>query len=403
MRSWRGRVVDVALAGVVLLVGVCSLRGGAGPGAADIAVLVLAATAAGIARHRPALAVALAWLVGAVQLAGSGRTVGELVVACAVVAFAAARHGGRPTVLLAGVSAPLGVLVALGWAVLYPGRLPGGGVATWLTALTRLTGAGIAGATVAAVAVLLAPWVLGLLLRQEARYRQAEAAHQVEQVRIAALAESQAERSRLTREVHDVVGHSLAVIIAQADAARLASADPRDPAASAPLVRDVLERIAVVGRSSLAEVRDVLSRTAADGPVAAAAGDPGTAELDTARLVDGVRAAGNVVTESVTGAAVPLDVAHAAAAYRVLQEFLTNALKHGGQGEIEVDQVWAADALTLRVTNPAAATVAGAATGTGLAGVTSRLDPLGGSVRTTHARGRFVAVARLPLSADGTS
>ena len=381
MTRWHGRtvdaVLDTALALVIVVVGAWS-AGFDSPGRAVI--IALSAGAAGLSRRLPATALGLVWAAAVVQVA-EGAGFGAFELAVLIVAFGTARYGGTATVWSAGLSIPAGAAIGLGFALSHPELFP---EARLISTLVRDAGLGVFGAGVAAVAALAAPFAVGLLLRLNERYRRAEAHHRVEQAAADATSAAEAERTRLTREVHDVVGHSLAVIIAQADAARFAAAE------ADPRIRDALERIATVGRTSLAEVRDVLSRTATTGP------DPALPELED--LVDGVRAAGNPVRMSTTGDPLPLDAEVAAAAYRVLQELLTNALKHSGPDRvIDVEQHWSADDLMLRVGNETAPDAVEAPAGMGLRGIESRLASVGGTLRISSNRGRFTAVVHLPV------
>lgn len=364
-----------------------------------LVVVAGAVLAAAASRRRPAVALGLVWAAGIVQLFDSTAVFG-LEAAAALVAYRTARLGRPGTVWAAGLSIPAGAGLVIGFAVLHPQSLARFAV---VAELLRVSGAGSSPVPVLVVSVLAAPWVLGLLLRLDARYRRARGERETAQAEAAAvreLAEVRARQAELAREVHDVVGHSLAVIIAQADAAQLqANGDTGT-------VRTALAQIAAVGRTSLAEVRGVLSQTREP----ASAADPAApaaerAEFDLSTLIDGVRGAGTVVDDVVEGRAADLDPATAAAAYRVLQELLTNALKHGApHGPITVSRCWTPDGLTVRVTNDLAeaAETGPMAEGMGLRGVRSRVEAAGASFRTETSRppGRspsFVATMYFPL------
>jgi signal transduction histidine kinase len=349
-----------------------------------------AVLAAAVSRRRPALALGLVWAAGIVQLFDSTAVFG-LEAAAALVAYRTARLGRPAAVWAAGLSIPMGASLVIGFAVLHPHSLAGVAV---LAEVLRVSGTGSVTVPVLVVSVLAAPWVLGLLIRFDARYRRARGERETAQAEAAAvreLAELRRRQTQLAREVHDVIGHSLAVIIAQADAAQLqASGDTG-------AVRTALAQIAAVGRDSLAEVRGVLTQTR--GPMPAA----DRAELDLSTLIEGVRDAGTTVDDVIDGDAADLDTATAAAAYRVLQELLTNALKHGApHGPIGVTRCWTPGGLTLRVTNDFAAEADPAPEGMGLPAVRSRVEAVGASFRTEIRRppGRspsFVATAYFPL------
>jgi signal transduction histidine kinase len=400
-RRWPaiGPGLAVTAGDVVAVVVVAALSLWLLQSADPVALLVVlgAVLAAAASRRRPALALGLVWAAGIVQLSGSTVAFG-LEAAAALVAYRAARLGRPGTVWAAGLSIPVGAGLVIGFAVLRPQSLARVAV---LAELLRVAGPGSATVPVLVVSVLAAPWVLGLLIRLDARYRRARGERETAQAEAAAvreLAELRTRQAELAREVHDVVGHSLAVIIAQADAAQL-QAGQLQANGDTGAVGTALAQIAAVGRTSLAEVRGVLAQTRGPAPAA------DREELDLSTLIDGVRGAGTVVEDQVTGRAFDLDTATAAAAYRVLQELLTNALKHGApHGPIGVTRCWTPDGLTLRVTNDLAAEAAAAPEGMGLRGVRSRVEAVGASFRAETRRppGRspsFVATAYFPLPA----
>ncbi|PFG19176.1 signal transduction histidine kinase [Serinibacter salmoneus] len=199
-------------------------------------------------------------------------------------------------------------------------------------------------------------WALGLL-RRSTRQRWeslAERARRLErerdqQAQIAAAAE----RARIAREMHDVVAHSLSIVIAQADGGRYAARTSPQAAEAA------LGTIAETGREALADMRRILGvlRTSseaspgADGPAPAQpplAPQP-TGEEITA-LVESVRATGRRVDLVITGQERRLPDALGLAAYRVCQESLTNVLKHAGPGaRARLDLAWYPSALVVRV------------------------------------------------------
>ncbi len=390
----RGHAVTVGDAAAAVVVAGLSLWLPRSFDLLALPVAAAAALAAAVSRRRPAWALGLVWAAAVSQLLTSTAVFG-LEAAAVLVGYRTARRGRPGTVWAAGLSIPIGAVLVIGFAVLHPQSLTG---VTVVAELLRVSGAGVATGFVLVVSVLAAPWALGLLVRLDARYRQARGEREVAQAQAAAvreLAELRTRQTELAREVHDVVGHSLAVIIAQADAAQLQAGG--DTGA----VHTALAQIAAVGRTSLAEVRGVLSQTR--GP----ATEADRAELDLSTLIDGVRGAGAAVDDVVTGRAGDLDPATAAAAYRVLQELLTNALKHGApDGPIGVGRCWTPGGLTLRVTNDLAADGGPVTEGMGLHGVRSRVEAVGASFRTAtmHPPGRspsFVATAYFPVQVTG--
>ncbi|WP_455433142.1 sensor histidine kinase [Streptomyces kanasensis] len=173
----------------------------------------------------------------------------------------------------------------------------------------------------------------GLLVRTRQEYTASlvERARQLEverdqQARLAAAAE----RARIAREMHDIIGHNLSVITGLADGGRYAAARSPERAGQA------LDAIASTSRQALTELRrllGVLRDEPADVPAAAPAElspQPALADLD--QLVDGVRAAGLPVKFAVRGRPVPLPAGPQLTVFRVVQEALTNTLKHAGPG-----------------------------------------------------------------------
>ncbi len=234
-----------------------------------------------------------------------------------------------------------------------------------------------------------------------------------------------AERARIAREMHDIVAHSLSVVVAQADGGRYAAQSDPDAASRA------LGTIAETGRAALADMRRLLgvlrddaqhaprepgeTPAGADGtgdPAGAARpapGAPGPVDLvpqpaaqDIERLGETMRASGLRVSLVRVGTARPLPPGAGLTAYRICQEALTNVLKHAGPDpSVTVLVQWSADALTLEVSDDgrgAAATGDGA--GHGLLGMRERAAMFGGSVSAgPRAGGGFRVRAQLPLPA----
>jgi signal transduction histidine kinase len=210
------------------------------------------------------------------------------------------------------------------------------------------------------------------------------------------------ERLRIARELHDVVAHTMATINVQAGvAAHVLSTRPEAAAES-------LQAIKTASKEGLRELRAILNvlRQADDGDPTQPA--PGTAQL--AALIDGARRAGLATTFSVTGEPVPLPAAVDLAAYRIVQESLTNTIRHAGPATAAVSLGYRHDELRVEVTDtgrgPATAasqgagqaTAAGQDSGHGLAGMRERAASVGGTVETGPGpAGGFRVAARLPL------
>ncbi|WP_152365500.1 sensor histidine kinase [Microlunatus speluncae] len=369
--------------------------------ASMLAVAVVTGLTVGLIRRLPGLALALVWLTCSVQLlTDTGLMLVQLSVA--LVAFGTARWGRAATVWLSGLSIPAAAVIVL--VIVYVGGLRGlaqlAGNKLLVDALRelgtvwQLTAAGVG------VLTLGAPWLIGLVLRfgaraEESRVSQAvaeedaaRAFRETEQAReIARLREEQA---RLARDVHDVVGHSLAVILAQAE-----SAQYRDDADTAQF-KITMANIATSARTSLRDVRQVLSETQQ--------GSSQHGGLDT--LIGGARSSGHEVVTSVIGTARPLPPELAEVAYRVLQEMLTNAIKYGDRDSpVAVEREWG-NALRIEVRNVIGdhgSTGTSAGGGQGLDGMRRRLESIGGQLELRRADGSagttFIATAWLPIRA----
>jgi signal transduction histidine kinase len=225
----------------------------------------------------------------------------------------------------------------------------------------------------------------------------ARAQHESEQAReIARLREEQA---TLARDVHDVVGHSLAVILAQAESGQYLPDE--DPAA----LKSTMATIASTARASLQDVRQVLASPMSPVPARSGAFE---------QLLDGVRASGHEVWATEVGTAQPLPPELDVAAHRVVQEMLTNAIKHGRRDRPVVvehhwpEGVWDRD-LRIEVRNveeqagdDTQPLRPGEPPGQGIDGMRRRLAAVGGRLdirrRTENGEPTFTATAWVPVS-----
>jgi signal transduction histidine kinase len=204
------------------------------------------------------------------------------------------------------------------------------------------------------------------------------------------------ERRRIAREMHDVVAHSVSVMVVQAGGARRIL--DRDPARAAEAAR-LIER---TGRGALLEMRRLLGVLGTADEPAAMAPQPTLSELDV--LVERARATGLPVTLRVEGERRPLPAGAEAAIYRVVQEALTNALKHAGSAPTEVLLRWGADEVEVVVADRGEAGATNAAGrlpggGHGIVGMRERVRVYGGEL-TAEPRpdGGFLVRARIPLA-----
>ena len=201
------------------------------------------------------------------------------------------------------------------------------------------------------------------------------------------------ERGRIARELHDVIAHSVSVMTVQAGAARLLLEE--DPARA----RQPLLSVEETGRQALAEMRRLLGILRAEEQPAALAPQPGIAELGA--LVEQLRAAGLPVDLVVEGDPQVLPPGVDLAAYRVVQEALTNALKHAGAARAEVRLRYGSTVLELAVTNDGHVPRNGRA-GHGVVGMRERVALYGGEFEAGPRReGGYSVRAKLPLEAAG--
>jgi len=282
-------------------------------------------------------------------------------------------------------------------------------VAAWGSRAGALL-AGAVAATVAAVVVavprtdadlvdaafvslaLAGAWLLG----DRARVQRALAAEQAER----AVA---AERARIARELHDVVAHHVSMMVVQAEAGPVAVATEPARAAGA------FEAISATGRQALAEMRRLLGvlRDGDGDQAPSLAPQPGLADVGS--LVEQVGRAGLRVELVVEGSEAPLPAGVDLSAYRIVQEALTNAVKHGGPGRARVLVRYGTDVLEVQVrdeggTGPALARgPADGRSGQGLVGMRERVSLFGGELHAGPAPGGGFAVdARLPLRGPGS-
>jgi signal transduction histidine kinase len=216
------------------------------------------------------------------------------------------------------------------------------------------------------------------------------------------------ERARVSRELHDVVAHHISMIAVQAETARLTTAGM--PAAGA-------QRLSAIGdtaRAALTEMRRLLGVLREDtrADVADRQPQPGLQQLN--ELLDEARdLSGSGIRLIVRGPMSTLDPGVELAAYRIVQEALTNARRHAEGAAVDVELHYTADALRLRVrdngpgpppTSPSPSTATPPSGGHGLLGMRERAAAVGGELRTGSAYGGgFVVEATLPTAAEAVA
>jgi signal transduction histidine kinase len=239
-------------------------------------------------------------------------------------------------------------------------------------------------------------WVAGFALRERAE--KAEAAEvratQAERERDAAARIAVAEeRARIARELHDVVAHAVSVMVLQVGAVRhkLPDALAED--------RDALTGVERAGRTALTEMRRLLGAMRSDGDGVEFMPQPGLDGLDS--LLQGVGRAGLPVELHVDGEPVPLPRGIDLSAYRIVQEGLTNALKHAHATNADVSVRYQPHELQLEIRDDGVGTATIEGLGHGLIGIRERVKIYGGEMTagTAHGGG-FILSTRLPLNGD---
>jgi len=201
------------------------------------------------------------------------------------------------------------------------------------------------------------------------------------------------ERLRIARELHDTVAHSMATITVQAGSAlHVLPASRDDP------VRTALVAIRETSKSALGEMRSVLGQLRGDGGTGAAGSAEGLGLDRLPELSTAVTAAGSPVHVSVEGEPGPLPPEVDHAAYRILQESLTNVLRHAASGTpAEVRLRYARDSVTITVSNDGYSVDGGSpGTGNGLRGMRERAEAAGGELEAGPSAGGFIVTATLP-------
>ena len=243
--------------------------------------------------------------------------------------------------------------------------------------------------------ILFAVWGTATVVRSRGELAAALAARTVEleheRDNSARLAVAE-ERARIARELHDVVAHNLSIMVVQAGAERRALGDAR------PETSEVLSTIEGTGRSAMAEMRRLLGMLRASDDELALAPQPSLRHLGD--LVEQVREAGMPVDLRIEGDERPIPPGIDLSAYRIVQEALTNALKHAGPANARVTVRYGERELDIEIADDGAGSAEAApAGGHGLVGMRERVALFGGDLATGRQSGGGYAVrARLPLA-----
>jgi signal transduction histidine kinase len=229
--------------------------------------------------------------------------------------------------------------------------------------------------------VALSPWLAGRVTRSR-------------KLRAVAMERAAAseERQRIARELHDVVAHGVVLMVLQAQGARRIL--DQDPAR----VRDALEAIEETGKTALEEIRGSLGILRDENAHADLVPQPTLGDLGT--LIEDMRRAGLAVDLRVKGDARAIPVGVDRSAYRIIQEALTNTIKHAGMVQTRVTVAYGTDDLTLEIADDGPGQSGSGDGGQGLVGMRERVRVYGGELEAHARNGRgFVVRARIPLGA----
>ncbi len=346
-----------------------------------VAYLIVALSAVALTwRNRAPVAVFALAVAGNVAWAGLGQIDGAALVPVIVALYWLALTRPRWVVLTAGLTGAVAIFVAEG--VLGPFGWFGGPNATmWPELLAAAALGGYVGARREWLAADRDRRAKADQIREEETRRRVDA-----------------ERMRIARELHDVIAHSMAMINVQASAAAMLLADEPERAAEA------IQAIRGASKAGLRELRAILSvlqQADTDLPEPAAPGLPAIRAL-----AEAATAAGTPTSVEACELAAPLPPPVALAAYRIVQESLTNVVRHAGPGTATVTVRQDGGDLLVEVRNdgaPAAAAFRDG-TGTGLAGMHERAAALGGALDAgPQAGGGFAVRARLPMTPANTA
>ncbi|MEU1964307.1 sensor histidine kinase [Micromonospora sediminicola] len=365
--AWRRLVADGLVAAVLLAIGLVGTAAagavqGVDPGPAAYPLVVVAAVAVAGRRRRPLTTLAVVTAATTAYLV-LGYPYGPVLLSLFVAVYTVAAHRATRTAAVAGGAALLALLAH---------------------ALVGAHRAGPLGVMPAAAWVVV-PFAVGVTVRLS---REATARARGDEARRLA----DAERLRVAREVHDVVGHGLAAIHLQAEIALHLLARRPEQAEAA------LTAISRTSKEALDELRVTLTVVRREESADPRAPAPGLDQLP--QLRDRLAGAGVPVTVEVSGTPRPLPVAVDLAAYRVVQEALTNVLRHAGPATAAVRVGYASDEVTVEVTDTGrgGTTPPERSGGFGLAGMRERVTALGGTFSAGPAPpGGFRVHARLPV------
>ena len=368
-------VLDLALVAAVAAIteaNVWRFNSVAGPKWLTAALPLLWALPLAFRRNRPLLVACLVVSGVVVQALASGNSAEgfELIIAAGVAAYSVAAYSERQGALLG-----LGAFVVGYGIYAFEDRNIRSGRTSELWA-GAFFGVG-----------LLAAWLAGIYVRS-GRERTALEALAAEHQRLAAEAVAE-ERSRLARELHDIVSHNLSVVVLQAGGARAQGKQTLEPA---------LEKIEQSSREALVEMRRLLGVLRQDEGDASIGPQPGLAQIES--LAEAVRAAGLQVELTFKGAREALPPALELSVYRIVQEALTNTLKHAGATRAAISICCDRDAVSVDVVDDGVghSDIETTGAGHGLIGMRERVTLFGGELHAApRPEGGYAVSATLPL------
>jgi signal transduction histidine kinase len=349
-----------------------------GPRLVNALLLLLVTLPLAWRRRAPLAVVAIVAVAGGVQAVffdHSTQPSTELWLAVLIALYSVAAHGQRRQALLGGAMVAAATL-AIDVRHLAAGeRSPSEVAGEW--------------------ALFAGVWLLGGYLHgwRLRAHRQQERADQLELDREerarAAVAQ---ERTRIARELHDIVAHGISVMVVQARGGRrMLTVDPDE-------AREAFDAIESTGRQALVELRRLLGMLRKLDELPALAPQPSLRRLG--ELVDQVQEAGLPVRVAVEGQAVELPPGVDLSAYRIVQEALTNTLKHAGPATAQVLVRYRPADLELEIADDGRGAADADGTGQGLIGMRERVALYGGEFASGHrAEGGYLVRARLPLHA----
>jgi signal transduction histidine kinase len=377
-RGRRSFAFDLALALLATAAELAQVIGAAGTPRAPALVLAVVAGGGLVLRRTAPLAVLATTLAATVAIVALGEDPSGATVLIALYTTAALCELRVSLVALAATAATAATLSAL--TVDAPGR----------------EASATSGAIIAA-GLSVGIWALGAYAQTRRRYvrelQQRAAAAEREREQLAWIAVHE-ERASIARELHDIVAHSVSVMLVGVRGAR-------DVLRSAPeTAEETLARVERSGEQSLAELRRILALLREPQQTAESRPQPSLAELD--ELVASYRDAGLPVRLEVIGEPLRLPGGVELSVYRIVQEALTNTLKHADPSNVTVTLAFRDARLELEVVDDGTPTTPGSATtGQGIIGMRERVALLGGELQTgPREGGGFRVVAQLPLGGE---